>query len=343
MSRVVVLDLNNMSVGQFDAICTLGYTLDGHASVSGGGSGTIRIPDDVAVEDWLDFGRMIVIQPEDLPAYVGVIDTPWGAVSPATMTIYDPEYLLNLRAADAEVKFTGNVEKILRDIINMANNLEDLYLRMGTIYEIDQTYRDETLDARPLWEQVQALALRSGTEIVLRPKREDDKRWYIYIDIGTQLGIDTGFLLSDGDGGNMKVQSANVRGEIINRYVGINDASSSQSQLRTAPLTDTTSIQRYRMRNRVEQFQDVVDPNTLKQNTQSLLDASSAPYIELTVSVMNNDHAFQNLRPGNSVMAHASKITLPGGKLGWRGKARITKMAYDEATGTVGMILFGRI
>lgn len=343
MSRVIVLDLNNMSVGQFDAICTPVYTLDGHASVSGGTSATISIPDEVATEPWLQFGRMVVIQPEDLPPYIGMIDTPWTATSPVVMSAYSVEYLLNIRAADAQIMYKGNVEQILREIVNAANKLEDLYLRMGDVYEIDQTYREEVLDARPMWEQVEALARRSNTEMVFRPQRGNDKRWYVYIDIAREMGIDTDFLLSDGNEGNMKVRSANVRGEIINRYVGINSASSQQSQLKTDPLTETESIQRYRLRNRVVQFRDVTDPATLKKNTQNTLDVSSYPYLELTIDVMNKDHAFRNLRLGNRVMAHASKITLPGGKQGWRGKARITKMAYQETSGTVGMTLVGAL
>ena len=341
MSRVVVLGLDNMSVGEFEAMCAMGWSLDGNPAVSGGGVNTIPIPEEAAAQTWLDFGRMVVIQPADLPAYIGVIDTPWSAVSPVTLSVYDPEYLLNLRAADAPVMFTGSVDQILSQILDVANQGNELYLRMGDVAEIDRTYREEMLDARPIWEQVQALGLRSGTEMIFRASRGPDKRWTIRLDIGKQMGMDTGFLLSDGDNGNMKVRSASVRGEIINRMIGISSQSTQQSRLATDPLTEDQSIGRYRMRSRTVQFRDVTDINTLNRNTQNVLDAGSYPYLELSVDVMNDNHAFRHLRPGNRVIAQASKIRLPGGKQGWRGTGRITDMIYQESLDTVQMTLIG--
>ncbi|RPJ18782.1 MAG: hypothetical protein EHM35_21500 [Planctomycetaceae bacterium] len=343
MSRVVVLGLDNLSVGEFEAICTLGWTLNGNPAVFGGGSTTITIPDDVAVQPWLNFGRMVVVQPEDLPAYIGMIDTPWKATSPAALTIYDVEYLLNLRAPDAPVKLTGSVDRIFSQVIDLANSLEDLYLLIGNVYEIDRTSREEALDSRSLWDQVQALALRARTEFVFRPERGEGNRWYVHVDLAREMGTDTGFLLSDGENANMRVTGATVRGEIVNRMVGINSASTSQSRLTTSPLLDAVSVETYRLRNRVVQSRDVTDLNTLIRNTQNALDASSRPYLELTVDVMNNNHAWLQLRPGNRVLTHASKIRLPGGVSGWRGSTRITKMALQEATNTVTMTLTGAL
>jgi len=345
MSKVVVLGLDNVSMGQFDAIVpSVAWSLNGHPNVSGGGSTQIAISDDVASERWLNFGRMVVIQPEDLPTYLGMIDTPWGALSPVQLSIYDPEYLLNIRVAEnSPLKFSGNVGSILEQIIDVANAQEDLFLRMGNIENIDPTYREETLDGRTLWEQVKALLLRSGTEMRIRPEQGADKRWYVYLDISSLMGSDTEYLLSDGEQGNMKIRSAVVRQEIINRVIGISSQSSVDSRLKTDPLESANSRSLYRMRNRFVQFRDVVDLDTLTRNTQNSLNASSFPYLEISVDVLNIDHAFKNLRLGNRVVAHASKIILNGGVRGWRGVARITKMAYVESTNTVSMTLIGAL
>jgi hypothetical protein len=343
VSRVLVLGRDNVSVGEFDAICTLGYTLDGNPGVAGGGSTEIPIPASVSTETWFQFGRLVIVQPEDLPAYVGMIDTPMRISEPVAITVYDPEYLLDLRVPEVPVMFTGSVDKIFSQILDVANSLEDLYLRLGSVGVIDTTYREETLDSRSLWEQAQALGLRSGTEFLFRPQRGESDRWFIFVDLAQEMGVDTEFLLSDGENGNMTVTEAVVSGQIINRMVGINSAAGEESRLYTEPLVDDTSIQTYRVRNRIVQSRDVNDINTLRVNTQNALNASSTPYLELSVQVKNVNHAFVHLRPGNRLLAHASKLYLPGGRAGWRGITRITRMAYVEANKTVDLTLIGAL
>lgn len=343
MSKIVVLDERNFSIGQFDAIAqSLAWSLNGHPNVSGGGSSQIVIADEIAGQKWLNFGRMVVVIPEDLEPYIGMIDTPWSAMPPVQITIYDPEYLLNIRVAEnAPVKYTGDVSAIISQIIDTANANEDIYLRLGIVQGVDATNREETLDGRTLWEQVKALLQRSGTEMKIRPAQGPDKRWYIYLDISKSMGVDTEFLLSDGEQGNMKIRSAVVRGEIVNRVIGISSQSSAASRLQTYPIENVTSKNMYRMRNKFLQFRDVTDGNTLIANAQNFLSASSKPYLELSVDVINVNHGFLNLRLGNKLMTHAPNVRLPGGVRGWRGKTRITKMAFTEATKTITMTLIG--
>lgn len=343
MSRVVVLGLDNASQDQFDAICTLGYSLGGNPSTQPGSSTTVRIPASMYRKTTLNFGRAVVIQPEDLPPYFGIIDTPWNAIKPVTMTIYDVEYLMSLRSPEAPIKLTGSVDRIMSQMIALLNYQEDLNIRMGNVGEVDKTSREETLDGRTYWEQFQALALRSGTEFVFRPERGADKRWYLYLDLAKSAGVDTDFLLSDGDRGNMKVTAATVKGEIVNRVIGISSQSTQQSRLMTAPLVNEESIRQHRMRNKTVQFRDVTDIKTLTRNTQNSLDASSFGYLEMAVQVQNIDHAFLHLRQGNRAMVHASTIVLPGGIQGWRGKAKMTKLVFLEATKSVAMNITGAL
>jgi len=345
MSRVIVLDLENKSVGEFDAKCALGWTLYGHPGVTGGGMASVPVPFETATQPWLNFGRMVVIVPDaDLPAYVGVIDTPWQAHLPAHMTVYDAELLFAMRVVErAPVKFSGAVDALAEVIIDEANRGEDLFLRLGDVGELDRRGREETLDGRHLWEQLQALLLRAKTEMILRAERDADQRWMVYADLGERLGTDTDWELRDGDNGNMTVMEAWVRGEITNRMVGVSTQSTRESRLATPPLFNEESIALYRMRTGMPQFRDVKEMSTLVRNTQAALDAQAMPYLELTVEARNVDHAFRYLRPGNRLLAHASKIILPGGQRGWRGVTRILRMAYSESTGTISMTLQGEL
>ncbi len=343
MSKIAILGLDNKSVGQLSAISTLGYSLGGDASVVPGSSTTIRVPANVYTKQWLDFGRGVIVQPDDLPAYMGLLDTPWSAVKPVTATIYDPEYFFNLRSPEVTGLLKGDLAQIFTQMVGYLNLYEDMYVRMGNVGDIDRTQRTEPLDGRRIWEQLQALALRSGTEFVLRPVKEPDNRWYLYLDIAKSIGVDTDFLVSDGDRGNMRILGATVTGEIINRMIGISSQDTAQSRLIIPALTSDESIREYRMRNKTVQFRDVTDLAALTSNTKNTLDTSSRPYLKLDVEVQNKNHAFRYLRPGNRIMVHGSELVLPRGVLGWRGKCKITKMVFKEPTKSVAMSLVGAI
>lgn len=343
MSRVIVLGLDNKSIGEFDAICNLGYSLCGNPAVSPGGSGSIAIPEDVLRKDWLEFGHAVVVQPEDGPTYFGLIDTPWKAKPPVTISVYDAEYLLSLRAPDAKVKFTGHVAAIVGKALESFNAQGDMFIRAVNTGGINNVYREETLDTRSYWEQIQALAIRAKTEMVFRPEKDDEGRWMIYIDMAETLGVDTDFQIADGENGNMVITGAQVRGEIVNRMIGIGSQSTSQSLLQTAPVEVEGSANRYRTRSRVVQFRDVSLASTLLQNTTNAVAVSAYPYLELQVSILNIEHCFRYLRLGNWVMTHAAEIYLPRGVKGWRGKTRIMKMAFNEATKSMNMTLVGAL
>lgn len=343
MSRVIVLGLDNKSIGEFDAICNLGYSLCGNPAVRPGGSTSIAIPEDVLRKDWLEFGHAVVVQPEDAPVYFGLIDTPWNAMLPVSMAVYDVEYLLALRAPDAKVKFTGHVAAIVGKALDLFNSQGDMFIRAFNTGGINNVYREETLDTRSYWEQIQALLLRAKTEMVFRPEKNDEGRWMIYADMSETMGVDTDFQIADGERGNMKITGAQVRGEIVNRMIGIGSQSTSQSLLQTAPVEVDGSVNRYRARSKVVQFRDVSLGSTLLENTKNAVAVSAYPYLELQVSVLNVGHCFRYLRLGNWIMTHAAEIYLPRGVKGWRGKTRIMKMAFNEATKSMNMTLVGAL
>ena len=87
MSRIVVFDLNGLSAGEFTAICPRAWALMGNRSVDDAGSTTITVPATVAVKDWLQPGRAVMITHASLPPWAGVIDTPWKCVQPVQMTL----------------------------------------------------------------------------------------------------------------------------------------------------------------------------------------------------------------------------------------------------------------
>jgi hypothetical protein len=338
MSRIVVFGTDNVSRGEFTAICNRGWMLDGSKSVSGGGQTTVSVSAETGQKDWLQFGRMVLVGHDKLPPWVGIIDTPWKASAPVQITLYNAAYLLSLRTPDAPVVMTGTVYEIARQVIDAINAQEEMYLRPGVMSGTDIS-REQTFDQQSYWQRLNEMVARAGKEMFLRPAITDG-RLVIYLDIQDRAGIDTGFLLHDGENANMQIVDATIDGKIVNRLIGIGDQSTQGSRITTDALVDDPSRNAYRLRSSVIQYSGVSDPTTLLQNANINLAYSAWPRLILTLNILDVGDAFSYLQPGNSFFIQASKnIHLPGGVSGWRGIARLTALAYDEANNTVGASL----
>jgi len=342
MSRIIVFDLNNNPVGQFNAECNRGWILLGNTGVSDGGQTSVIIPTDVAGQPWLQLGRMVLVEEPPLPAWAGVIDMPWKVSPPVEMTFYNAEYLLSLRSAERSLAVVGPMASVIGEMIHLANEQEPMYISLGTTGNV-QDQKTIVIEQANIWDQMIKLLEDSGYEMVMRPQRDTHNHLSIFADIGLGLGVNTGFMLHDGDNGNMKVVDAVVDGGAINRVRGISGQTSESEQLETDVFEDQASQNIYRTRSEVIQFRDVAQLSALNQYTQNYLSNVSMPYLNLTVDVLDIGDAFANLRAGNRLIAHASEIYLPGGKKGWRGTVRLLAMALDETKRTMRTVLRGSL
>lgn len=341
MSKIVVFDLDNYSLGEFTAVCDRGYAVLGTSSTSGGGSTTITVEQDILSKGWLMPGRLVLVEDSRLEPWVGVVDPPIGLLAPAQITLYNVEYLLALRMPDAPVILSGRVADIAKSMIDIANQQEEMYLRIGVDGGPD-TSRDEKIEQRGLWEQLNTILTRAGAELTFRGERnkDDGNRLYIYADISSRAGNETDFLLHDGQDGNVIVQSATVDRTISNRVIGINGASAASERLSTSPFYDPDSINAFRLRSRVEQFRGAKMQSQLDQSAALYLDINSMPVLKFNIAIKNvDDITFQSIRRGNGVILHSSKVTLPDGRKGWRGTARVMSYGYNEKQNTIGATL----
>jgi hypothetical protein len=298
-----------------------------------------------ALKPFIQLGNMALIEHATLPAYAGMIDLPWEAISPAKISIYNAEYLLTLYYPDTPLSvWAGTVADVARQIISMANQQQDTFLRPGDMSQAENVLCSYTMDQRNLWDHLNKLCLTYGMEIIFRPQRNaTDRKLYTYVDIGTSLGYYTNALLHDGEGGNMVVTSATISDKIINRVVGTGDQSTAASRLYTAPNIDDVSADKYRMRGGIIQFQNVLDISSLNSWTNIYLESMRRPILKLKILIFDRDEGktFAQLRLGNSYWVHATKIILPGGVQGWRNIGRTIVMAYNEKDNTVGMTVEG--
>jgi hypothetical protein len=338
MSRLVVFNLSNRAVGEFQALCNRGYVLYGNPGVDGGGHTTIIVPDDVADEKWLQLGSLVLVEHSTLPAWVGMIDTPWKAKSPVELTLYNVEYFFHLRTPEQAERISAPIPQIVSRMIAIMNRQEQMFLSLGESSN-DQVKYDVTLNQRSMWDQLIPLLEQTGYEMVLRPERDEKNRLRMFVDVDKQIGVSTGFLLEDGK--NMTVLEATVNGEISNRVKGVSGTSTQEGQLQTEVFEDQDSQNLYRTRSATVSFQDVTQLSTLQEYTKTHLATAAQPYLDLTVEV--HESAFRYTQPGNQVLAHSADLHLPGGVTGWRGIARILAMVYNEDNNTVEMKLRGTL
>jgi hypothetical protein len=316
MSRMVYFALNGTSMGELTINCSRAYAINASPPDS-----KVKIPAAAVTPD-LELGRMVMIEHPTLPAWAGMIDTPWSALTPVEMTLYSAAYLLHLRSPERGMSKTGTVGDLAMMLVSTANSQGDLFIRAGHI-DADTAAR-QSFDLRDCWTQLTDLVKKKGMEMRFRPVREAGKL-VIYMDIQKRLGVDTGYLLHDGPGANMVITKAAVDGEIWNRIIGY---SSGEKTILSAQQIDSASVNRYRMRSKNVQFQGVSSVAILNDRAKTQLLDAKGPYLYLTVSVLKEAFPFIDL--GNSALVHAANLYLPGGRHGWRGPMRINAMAYDE-------------
>jgi len=336
MSRMVVFNLDRSSAGEIHTAVSRTW------AINAGGQAAAMVSAADAANSWLQFGRLALVEHATLPAWCGMIDTPWGAIPPVKLTMYNAGYLLKVRSLEAPVTLTGSPGAIATQLLALANMVEDLGIQAG---DIDMTggTRSEVYDMRPVWDLLLELAGKTGMELNLRPERGVDGRLVLYLDFKTRLGIDTGFLLHDGPNANMQITDCQIDGEIWNRMTGIGDQSSKTSRLATPPTGDLDSINAYRLRSTVKQYSGVTSISVLQDNVNAALitplTGTSRPHLILTAKVQES--TFPVMRPGNSHVIRAANLYLPGGMCGWAGICRSTSMEYDESDNTLKLTLLG--
>jgi len=238
---------------------------------------------------------------------------------------------LSLRSPDEPVTLDGSVGAIAAKMIEMLNAQDDLCIRLGDVSQADPAPRQEILDGRTYWEQLSAIIARSGCEMQTRAEKDASGRLIIYLDIAQRIGQSTGFLYSDGAGGNATFSDPVVSGPIINRIIGTSDQSGQSSRLRTTAFLHEASKAEYRMRSKTVQFRGLSEQGTLDLYTQNALIVNALPRFSFMMNIMDQGDAFLNARLGNLALVHISNVYFPGGVRGWRGLARIVAMAYTES------------
>ncbi len=335
MSLIRIFGWNGVPVGEVTAICNRGW------AVNSGGTSSIKLKDARAIQPWLNFGCIALIEHESLPVWAGMIDPDWKATSPVQLTIYDIPYALKQRTPDYPIKLTGSTGDILFQLVSEANKPGDTLVRCGQTGTMDASIT-QTIEQRPVWDQMVEVANKAGVEMVFTPTVDVRNQLVITMDALIPSLGEIIWALKDGKNGNMDINDVSVTGAIYNRVLGTSDESTVTSRKRCL-LENPVSIAKYGLRCTVVVFPGIKSQSDLDKLTAAYLAKNAFPRIKLTASVLDKEGTFNYLRIGNVLQVHASKAKLPGGDQGWMGAARIAAMSYDESKNTVNLTIEGTL
>jgi hypothetical protein len=237
---------------------------------------------------------------------------------------------------------TGTVGGIIKQIIEKANQIEDLFLRVGQI-SMTGIDRVEKITSGGLWEQATTIVKNTGMEIGFQPIIQSDGTLILEVNLQERLGEEVDWVLQDGQDGNIQITEVSVEGQIINRVRGSSSESAETSRIMTGILMDAESMATYRTRNRVQVYNGMTNQTQLEENTKKYLEANKAPILKITLNALDKGDNFRYLRIGNAMMLRGTRLILPGGERGWSGNVRISAMTYDESKNVVTMNVEGKL
>lgn len=325
MSRIRVFDKAGNGIAEIEAICNRSWILSdvGEAQFS------LSIFDKKCKREIIEFGNLILVEHERLPAWGGVIDTPreWGN-GQVTVHAYSAEKLFDYRIGPLDQKITGTAGRLFQKILDEA--LKQGWMPVeGGIFESDGKDRKETLNPTSLLDEMRRVWERSGGDFILAPRVDDQGRLRFVLNYYADLRFDTQFVLKEGHNIALSNRALTEQGRIVNWFFAFGDGDTWESRPQFTG-SDAESISRYGLRQDSKQFSGVEEVGTLQKHAENILKVTRAPQVMLDVEVLDVGDAWLNCRPGAVVWVELHSAGFWGDGIGYRGQARIIGMELDE-------------
>jgi hypothetical protein len=324
--RVRIFNRNGFPMGEFRASVERSWALgdEGRAQFEYPTRKTA-----VVNEYFLQYGNWLLVENDYLPTWIGVLDTPrkWSARS-VTVSAYAPDHIFTQRCGPLERKLTGSAGAVFEKIIALVNEPQTTILRAGYIWR-GGAQREETINPTLLSEDLKRLWERSGEDYAWRAGV--DSQLVVYGDWVKRLGVDTGIILQEGNGGgNIEAVHEILQedGTIVNELFAYGDGLTWVSRPNVI-VRDYASISRYGLRQGSEEYIGVTNLTTLKDNADIYLRKFANPARTYHLNALHKGGLFKSLALGNRYKLRLQNAGFNGGKLGLEKTVRITAMSYN--------------
>jgi hypothetical protein len=278
-------------------------------------------------QEYLEYGNYIVIKHDQLPDWVGVIDTPrvWhnGYVE---VRAYEPAFLFNYRFAPLKWEYTGTPGEKIIALIDQANIPFDTLIRPGLI-SLNGDALKERMESR-ISVHIAGLCKRYAMEWRTYPLIDANQRLSILLDFAPQIGVETDAELIQGRNILFGDSPLEESGELINYMEGMADDGA--GGIAVYPYSVPTL---YGLRMKREKFTGIT-VDALKTLTENAVESKKQPSISAPLTVANVGGLFGNINVGNTLKYIYKNIGFNNGSLGAEYRVRIAGFRYDEDNDT---------
>jgi hypothetical protein len=280
----------------------------------------------------LEYGNFLLVQHDQMPDWVGMIDTPrtWrsGLVE---VHAYEAMSLLNYRLSPVNTMITGLPSELVNQLVDLANSNEDTLIRMGRMTESGVSASEMLTDT--VLSHIKGISKNYGHDWICTPAVDSSGRLTISMDWLERAGIVTDLELSQGRNilyGDTPLEES---GEILNY---IHAMSNQQSESPTSIIEeDSASRSQFGLRAARKEYITNQDDGALPGFAQALIRRQRTPDIATPLTVVNVGNTFKNIRLGNVVKYKYTNVGFDGDGLGNSDYVRIMGYRFDEARGTV--------
>lgn len=323
MSRVLVFDRRGTPLDEVDALTTRSWVLNGE----GDAEWYMATSDAKTTEINLRYGNFVLIQQDNLPDWIGVIEggrewTP-GRVKVRANTL---ERLMR-NCGSPIVLGSGSAGSLFRAFLRVYNaGGAELPIEEGPIY-MGGAQRVETLGDQ-LYIHLQRVAERSGNVWRLNGYVGTDGRLRLRGEWLQDIGEEGGILM---EGTHLALSSPTATEEtpIWNRVTGLGDATTSGTRL-SVTMEDAESIGRYGARSTSIVFSGNTTIETLTENTREYLRRYARPRLQINCVVVEGYIGMVRLGNWYTVELYSA-----GFGDGIRARARVRAMQYSDETRTL--------
>lgn len=284
-------------------------------------------------EEYLRFGNYLYCENDELPDWVGIIDTPrtWknGYVE---CHAFEVPFILQYRMPILNSTLSGAPGDRFRQLIDYANSKGDTLLRVGYVgaggNDGSETLSDTT------YAHLKSLAATFGFDWICTPVLSVDGRLTVTIDWLPTGSNPTDLELSQGHNilyGDMPLEES---GELLNSVEGVSEVQIEEGT--TSQLTATYSeLSSVGLRESRVSFSNITEITTLTDNCMAIVKKQILPAYGTPLTVVNKGSTFSNIALRNIARYRYNNVGFTGSGLGMSQDVRIEGWLFNEAIGTV--------
>lgn len=296
---------------------------------------TLSINDPVCRREFIEFGNRVLLEHEELPDWVGVIDTPreWSSFGTVDITAYSAEYLLKWRRCATSQKITGTSGTKFAELIKKANAERTLYIDLGDIWNEGKA-TTEQLQGESIYDAIKRISTDLNHDFALTANIQPNGDLRFYANWYKQRGKVNGCEFIDG--WNIKTSNRVLieQGEIVNDVMAVGVGASSGSQ-KTGIEIDMDSAGQYDYRQGVVNLSTEFD-GTVSVGAAQQLGKLKEPRRTYDLNAIGT--IWKDLHIGDTYRLTLNNCGFSSGGFGLQSDVRVVGMELNERMGTVRII-----